>query len=48
MTRPDPSLRFQSACTLLVALSAAYISYRHRRAFALWFGADPPQQPCGH
>jgi len=41
MTRLDPSLRFQSACTLLVALGAADISYRHGRAFALRFSADP-------
>jgi hypothetical protein len=41
MTRLDPSLRFQSACTLLVALGAAHISYRHGRAFALRFSADP-------
>jgi Protein of unknown function (DUF2637) len=40
MTRLDASLRFQSVCTLLVALGAAYISYRHGRAFALRFGAD--------
>jgi len=31
----------QCACTLLVALGAAYISYRHGRIFALRFGADP-------
>jgi len=37
---PDRSLRLQCACTLLVALGAAYVSYRHGRAFALRFGAD--------
>lgn len=31
----------QCACTLLVALGAAYASYRHGLAFALRFGADP-------
>lgn len=41
MTRPDRSLHLQSACTLLVATGAAYISYRHGRTFALRFGADP-------
>ncbi|RKT86344.1 Protein of unknown function [Saccharopolyspora antimicrobica] len=30
----------QCACTLLVAVGAAYVSYRHGRAFALRFGAD--------
>jgi Protein of unknown function (DUF2637) len=38
--RPDCALRVQSACTLLVALCAAYASYRHGREFALRFGAD--------
>lgn len=36
----DRSLRLQSACTLLVAVGAAYVSYRHGRAFALRHGAD--------
>jgi len=31
----------QCACTALVALGAAYASYRHGREFALRFGADP-------
>jgi hypothetical protein len=31
----------QRACTLLVALGAAYASYRHGQKFALKFGADP-------
>ncbi|WP_370937356.1 DUF2637 domain-containing protein [Amycolatopsis sp. cg13] len=35
------SLAVQCACTALVALGAAYASYRHGRAFALRFGADP-------
>ncbi|GAA5110523.1 DUF2637 domain-containing protein [Haloechinothrix salitolerans] len=38
---PDRSLRLQCACTLLVAVGAAYVSYRHGREFALRFGADP-------
>jgi hypothetical protein len=33
-------LWLQCACTALVALGAAYASYRHGRAFALRFGAD--------
>ncbi|GAA5110597.1 DUF2637 domain-containing protein [Haloechinothrix salitolerans] len=37
---PDRSLRLQCACTLLVAVGAAYVSYRHGREFALRFGAD--------
>ncbi|WP_028850741.1 DUF2637 domain-containing protein [Thermocrispum municipale] len=37
---PDRSLRLQCACTLLVAVAAAYVSYRHGREFALRFGAD--------
>lgn len=37
---PDRSLRLQCACTLLVAVGAAYVSYRHGRQFALRFGAD--------
>ncbi|WP_026197859.1 DUF2637 domain-containing protein [Sciscionella marina] len=37
---PDRSLHLQCACTLLVALGAAYVSYRHGRDFALRFGAD--------
>ncbi|MFI0466563.1 DUF2637 domain-containing protein [Saccharopolyspora sp. 5N102] len=36
----DRSLRLQCACTLLVAVGAAYVSYRHGREFALRFGAD--------
>ncbi|MGH3869554.1 MAG: DUF2637 domain-containing protein [Pseudonocardiaceae bacterium] len=38
--RPDRALWVQCACTALVALGAAYASYRHGRAFALRFGAD--------
>jgi len=34
------SLWVQCACTTLVALGAAYASYRHGRDFALRFGAD--------
>ncbi|MBE8519425.1 DUF2637 domain-containing protein [Amycolatopsis sp. H6(2020)] len=34
------SLWVQCACTTLVALGAAYASYRHGRDFALHFGAD--------
>lgn len=37
---PDYSLWVQCVCTLLVAVSAAYVSYRHGRASALRFGAD--------
>jgi uncharacterized membrane protein YkvI len=33
-------LYLQCACTALVAVGAAYASYRHGRAFALRFGAD--------
>lgn len=40
-SRRDPALWLQCACTLLVALGAAYVSYRHGKAFALRFGADP-------
>ncbi|MEV6228056.1 DUF2637 domain-containing protein [Saccharopolyspora shandongensis] len=36
----DRSLHLQCACTLLVAVGAAYVSYRHGREFALRFGAD--------
>lgn len=36
----DLGLWLQSACTVLVALGAAYASYRHGRDFALRFGAD--------
>lgn len=36
----DPALSIQCACTGLVALGAAYASYRHGREFALRFGAD--------
>lgn len=39
--RIDQSLRLQCACTLLVAVGAAYVSYQHGRDFALRFGADP-------
>ncbi|MFC0539893.1 DUF2637 domain-containing protein [Kutzneria chonburiensis] len=39
--RPDRTLWVQCACTALVALGAAYASYRHVREFALRFGADP-------
>ncbi len=38
--RGDVSLWVQCACTTLVALGAAYASYRHGRDFALRFGAD--------
>lgn len=38
--RRDRSLWVQCACTALVALGAAYASYRHGREFALRFGAD--------
>lgn len=38
--RRDRALWVQYACTALVALGAAYASYRHGREFALWFGAD--------
>ncbi|WP_410594040.1 DUF2637 domain-containing protein [Amycolatopsis sp. lyj-23] len=34
------SLWVQCACTTLVALGAAYASYRHGREFAMRFGAD--------
>jgi uncharacterized protein DUF2637 len=37
----DRGLWVQCACTLLVALGAAYASYRHGQRFALRFGADP-------
>ncbi|SEF24687.1 Protein of unknown function [Amycolatopsis pretoriensis] len=36
----DLALSIQCACTGLVALGAAYASYRHGREFALRFGAD--------
>ncbi|WP_410599681.1 DUF2637 domain-containing protein [Amycolatopsis sp. lyj-90] len=36
----DPALAVQCCCTALVAVGAAYASYRHGRAFALHFGAD--------
>jgi hypothetical protein len=39
--RPDRTLWVQCACTALVALGAAYASYRHGQDFALRFGADP-------
>jgi Protein of unknown function (DUF2637) len=39
-TRQDRALWVQCACTALVALGAAYASYRHGREFALRFGAD--------
>jgi hypothetical protein len=38
--RRDRALWMQCACTALVALGAAYASYRHGREFALRFGAD--------
>jgi hypothetical protein len=38
--RRDRALWVQCACTVLVALGAAYASYRHGREFALRFGAD--------
>ncbi|WP_338595522.1 DUF2637 domain-containing protein [Saccharopolyspora sp. SCSIO 74807] len=38
--RADVSLRLQCACTLLVAIGAAYVSHRHGHAFALRYGAD--------
>jgi hypothetical protein len=38
--RRDRALWVQRACTALVALGAAYASYRHGREFALRFGAD--------
>lgn len=40
VVRRDRSLWVQCACTALVALGAAYASYRHGREFALRFGAD--------
>ncbi|WIY01853.1 DUF2637 domain-containing protein [Amycolatopsis mongoliensis] len=36
----DRALWVQCACTALVALGAAYASYRHGREFAVRFGAD--------
>lgn len=39
--RRDRMLWVQCVCTALVALGAAYASYRHGREFALRFGADP-------
>lgn len=38
--RQDRALWVQGACTALVALGAAYASYRHGREFALRDGAD--------
>jgi len=38
--RRDRALWLQCACTALVALGAAYASYRHGREFASRFGAD--------
>ncbi|GDY33883.1 DUF2637 domain-containing protein [Gandjariella thermophila] len=38
--RRDRALWVQCTCTALVALGAAYASYRHGREFALRFGAD--------
>jgi hypothetical protein len=38
--RRDRALWVQCACTALVALGAAYVSYRHGREFALQHGAD--------
>lgn len=39
-TRRDRALWVQCGCTALVALGAAYVSYRHGREFASRFGAD--------
>ncbi|WP_196814502.1 DUF2637 domain-containing protein [Nocardia sp. BMG111209] len=39
--RRDRTLWIQCACTAVVAVGAAYASYRHGREFALRFGADP-------
>jgi hypothetical protein len=36
----DRALWVQCVCTGLVAVGAAYASYRHGRGFALRFGAD--------
>ncbi|MFE5501351.1 DUF2637 domain-containing protein [Amycolatopsis japonica] len=36
----EPAMAVQCGCTALVALGAAYASYRHGRDFALQFGAD--------
>ncbi|SFW87104.1 DUF2637 domain-containing protein [Amycolatopsis australiensis] len=44
VTRTDrwtAGLVIQCACTALVALGAAYASYRHGRVFAIRFGGDP-------
>lgn len=41
LARRDRALWVQCACTALVALGAAYTSYRHGRDFAARFGADP-------
>ncbi|MQY26740.1 DUF2637 domain-containing protein [Nocardia aurantia] len=38
--RRDRTLWIQCACTAVVAVGAAYASYRHGREFALRFGAD--------
>jgi hypothetical protein len=38
--RRDRALWVQCACTALVAMCAAYVSYRHGREFAVRFGAD--------
>lgn len=38
--RRDRALWVQCACTALVALGAAFASYRHGREFALRYGAD--------
>ncbi|WP_280384535.1 DUF2637 domain-containing protein [Nocardia wallacei] len=38
--RSDRTLWLQCVCTAVVALGAAYASYRHGREFALRFGAD--------
>ncbi|WP_240692041.1 MULTISPECIES: DUF2637 domain-containing protein [Amycolatopsis] len=37
---PNLALWVQCGCTDLVAVGAAYASYRHGREFALRFGAD--------
>ncbi|MCG3754085.1 DUF2637 domain-containing protein [Amycolatopsis sp. Poz14] len=38
---PNLALWVQCGCTGLVAIGAAYASYRHGREFAVRFGADP-------
>lgn len=46
--RRDRALWVQCGCTALLALGAAYASYRHGREFALRFGTDTPRPPSGH